>query len=79
MGKTAQKEIIIKNKSLVPSLFSVEKINDDGKDVAFSLDCYEGSVPPNTTFKITVKYVPSIVGFTSCTQYKIKIVGGNEL
>jgi hypothetical protein len=45
----------------------VEKINDDGKDVSFSIDNYSGVIPPNTSFKITVKYVPSIVGVTSCS------------
>lgn len=59
--------------------FSVEKINDDGKDASFSIDFYQGQIPPNASFKITIKYVPSIVGVTSCSQYKIKTVGGNEL
>lgn len=40
VGKVVEKEIILKNHSLVPALFSVEKVNDDGKDVAFSIDNY---------------------------------------
>jgi len=67
VGKIVSKDVIIKNNSLVPAKISVEKVNDDGKDVAFSIDCYDGVVPPNTSFKITVKYVPSVVGLTSCT------------
>jgi hypothetical protein len=79
VGKISSKEILLKNSSLVPAEFSVEKISDDGKDIAFSIDYYHGIVPPNSTFKITVKYIPSIVDVISCAQYKILIVGGNEL
>jgi cilia- and flagella-associated protein 65 len=67
VGKVAQKDVILKNSSLVPANFTVEKINDDGKDTAFSIDSYSGIVPPNASFKITVKYVPTVVGLTSCT------------
>jgi len=63
----------------VPAIFTVERINDDGKDASFSIDYYQGTIPPNSLFKITVKYVPSIVSVTSCAQYKIKVLGGNEL
>lgn len=79
VGKTASKDVILKNNSLVPAHFTVEKISDDGKDVSFSIDCYSGVVPPGASFKITVKYVPSVVGLTSCTQYRVKTVGGNDL
>lgn len=79
VGKVASRDVMLKNQSLVPAQFTVEKINDDGKDVSFSIDNYSGIVPPNASFKITVKYVPSIVGVTSCAQYRIKTVGGNEL
>lgn len=63
----------------MPALFTVEKVNDDGKDTSFTIDCYQGVVPPNASFKITVKFVPSVVGLTSCTQYRVKTVGGNDL
>jgi hypothetical protein len=79
VGKVASKDVILKNQSLVPASFTVEKVNDDGKDVSFSIDNYSGVIPPNASFKITVKYIPTIVGVTSCTQYKIKTVGGNDL
>jgi len=79
VGKVVQKDVILKNNSLVPAEFHVEKVNDDGKDPSFSIDNYSGVVPPNASFKITVKYVPSTVGLTSCTQYSVKVVGGNNL
>jgi hypothetical protein len=67
VGKVSQKDVILKNNSLVPAEFSVEKVNDDGKDPSFSIDSYSGIIPPNASFKITVKYVPSTVGLASCT------------
>lgn len=67
VGKIASKEVMLKNQSLVPDKFTVEKVSDDGKDIAFSIDHYEGIIPPNASFKITVKFIPSIVGVTSCT------------
>lgn len=79
VGKVSQKEIILNNQSKVSAVFQIEKINDDGKDLAFSLDNYQGTIPPSSTFKVGVKFVPQIVGQISCTQYKIKTVGGNEL
>lgn len=40
VGKIASKEVMLKNQSLVPAKFTVEKVSDDGKDVAFSIDHY---------------------------------------
>ena len=79
VGKVAEKEVMLKNQSLVPALFQVERTNDDGKDPSFSIDYYQGTIPPNASFKITVKYIPSIVGVTSCAAYLIKTLGGNDL
>ena len=79
VGKVLEKDVILKNNSLVPAEFNVEKVNDDGKDPSFSIDNYSGIVPPNASFKITVKFVPSTVGMSSCTQYSVKVVGGNQL
>ena len=79
VGKVSSKEVVLKNQSLVTAKFTVEKVNDDGKDVSFSIDNYNGTIPPNASFKITVKYIPTTVGVHSCTQYKIKTVGGNDL
>ena len=58
VGKQSTKDIILKNESLVPVEFTIEKIKDDGKDIAFSIDNYHGIIPPHTIFKLTVKYVP---------------------
>jgi hypothetical protein len=67
VGQVDSKKLILKNNSTVPALFQIEKVNDDGKDLAFSLAQYEGEIPVGGSFEITVKYIPQIVGSTSCT------------
>lgn len=58
MGKIDNKKLLLKNNSTVPAKFIIEKVNDDGKDVAFSLEEYDGEIPPGASFEITVKYIP---------------------
>jgi hypothetical protein len=58
VGKVDSKKLVLKNKSTVPASFHIEKVSDDGKDVAFSLEQYEGEIPPGSVFEITVKYIP---------------------
>ena len=38
-----------------------------------------GTIPPNASFKVTIKFSPTIVNLTSCAHYTIRTVGGNEL
>ena len=40
VGKVDSREVLLKNQSLVPAKFTVAKVNDDGKDVSFSIDNY---------------------------------------
>ena len=78
-GLTATKEIILKNPSLVPSEFEIEKINEQADVLpAFSLDCCKSVIPPNSSYLIKVKYEPTVVGLFSCTHYKVHVKGGNE-
>ena len=58
MGKVDTKKLMLRNNSTVPAKFFIEKVNDDGKDVAFSLESYDGELPPGSSFEITVKYIP---------------------
>jgi hypothetical protein len=67
VGKVDSKKLMLRNNSTVPAHFSIEKVSDDGKDVAFSLEQYEGEIPVGGSFEITVKYIPQIVGMVSCT------------
>ncbi len=38
VGNLAQKDVIFRNNSLVPAHFSIERLNDDGKDDSFTLN-----------------------------------------
>ena len=78
VGKTSQKQILLKNESLVPANFLIQKSEHSSPDSSFSLDHYSGTVPPNSSFIITVKYVPGIVGVTSCSNYQVTVLGGNS-
>ena len=50
MGNVLEKNITIKNQSLVNASFEIEKQNDDGKDVSFGIDSYQGTIPPGASF-----------------------------
>lgn len=78
-GLTTTREITLKNPSLVPAEFEIEKENEEGDVLpAFSLDCHKSTIPPNSSFLIKVKYLPTVVGMFSCTHYKVRVKGGNE-
>lgn len=78
-GLSITKEVILKNPSLVPAEFVVEKEEAD-KDVlaCFALDYTKSTIPPNSSFLIKVKYSPFVVNLYSCTHFKVKVKGGNE-
>lgn len=66
VGKESVKTVSLRNYSLVKAAFSIEEINDDGKDKAFTLSIKGGIIKPGASQEITVTYCPSIVGqFTS--------------
>lgn len=67
VGKIETKKIELRNYSQVASLFSIEKINDDGKDNSFSLSDYSGEIKAGGTKRITVTYAPNMVGANTCT------------
>jgi len=79
VGKELTKKIILRNYSLVEAVFAVEKVNDDEKDKAFSLNIYEGKIRPGGSLTVTVKYSPSMVGAITCTQFSVSVLGGNTL
>lgn len=58
VGKVESRKLMLKNNSTVPASFSIEKVSDDGRDIAFSLEQYEGEIPVGGSFEITVKYIP---------------------
>jgi len=77
-GLTSTKEIILKNPSLVPAEFEIEK-EESEKDIlpVFTLDNMKSIIPPNSSFLIKVKYSPTVVNLYSCTHFRIKVKGGN--
>lgn len=79
VGKSETKKITLRNNSLVPAKFSVEKINDDGKDMSFNLSEIEGSIKPGSAITLVVNYNPTMPGTFTCTQFQINVEGGNSL
>ncbi len=78
-GLTSTKEITLKNPSLVPAEFEIEKVNEKGDVLpAFTVDTYKNVIPPNSSFLVRVQYLPTVVGLFSCTHYKVRVKGGNE-
>ena len=57
-----EKTVELRNYSQVKAIFKLEEINDDGKDLAFSLSTKKGTIKPGSSVKITVKYNPTIIG-----------------
>jgi len=62
VGKETTKNVELRNFSLVKAAFSIDEINDDGKDKAFILNTKGGIIKPGGSQMITVTYVPTIVG-----------------
>lgn len=58
VGKTASQVFNLQNSSLVPTQYTIEKINDDGKDSAIQVDHTEGELAPGHITKVTVTYTP---------------------
>ena len=66
VGTELVKTVELRNYSQVKAQYSIEEVNDDGKDRAFSLNMKEGVIKPGGSQMITVTYQPTIVGqFTS--------------
>lgn len=79
VGKTASQIFNLQNSSNVPTTYSIEKVNDDGKDLAIQVDHTEGEISPGQIVKVTVTYTPLIAGTTSFSLFKVSAFGGNEI
>ena len=60
VGKSEEKIITVTNSSLVPTSFTIEKVNDDGKDKSMHLSHTSGELIPGGYQKITITYTPLI-------------------
>ena len=77
IGKTASQTVRMRNYSQVKAQYSIESINDDGKDKSIVLNKYKGVIEPSGNDIITVTFNPTIVGQFTSTKFKIDVVGGN--
>ena len=77
VGKTASQVFNLQNSSLVPTKYTIEKVNDDGKDIAIQVDHTEGDIAPGQIQKVTVTYTPLIAAVKSFCLFKISGFGGN--
>ena len=79
VGKTATQVFNLQNSSLVPTRYTIERVKDDGKDVAIQVDHSEGEINPSQIVKVTVTYTPQIAGVKSFTLFKVSAFGGNQI
>lgn len=79
VGKTASQVFTLQNSSLVPTSYTIERVSDDGKDMAIQVDHTQGQLTPGLQIKVTVSYTPTIAGVKSFTLFKVKAFGGNEI
>jgi hypothetical protein len=79
VGTSASQNVTFRNYSQVKAQYTIELINDDGKDKSILLNKYKGLIEPGGSDTITATFIPTIVGQCTSTQFKIDVVGGNEL
>ena len=59
--------------------FTIERVNDDGKDLSIILSAYEGTIPPGGSINLTVTFEPKTAGLVTNTTFSINVLGGNEI
>jgi len=67
VGKTTSQNVTLRNYSQVKAQYTIEQINDDGKDKSIVLNKYKGLIEPAGSNTITVSFLPRIVGQCTCT------------
>jgi hypothetical protein len=77
IGKSATKELILFNDSLVSASFEIKE--EDTIVNNFKVSPLTGTIPSKSSFRLLVTYTPTIVSFYSSNQFKAIIKGGNEL
>lgn len=79
VGKSKTQAVKLRNHSLVRAEYQVDLINDDGKDKSITLNKYKGVIEANGFESITAMFSPTIVDQCSHSQFRISVVGGNEV
>lgn len=63
----------------MPTNYTIERVNDDGKDKAIKVDHTSGELLPGQITKVTVTYTPSLAGVKSYCLLKVSAFGGNDI
>lgn len=79
VGKELSKSVTLRNYSLVKAEYTLEPVNDDGKDNSVILSTMGGTIAPGASATILVTFCPTLVGQFTSRQFAIKVKGGNEL
>ncbi|KAG2392302.1 hypothetical protein C9374_012554 [Naegleria lovaniensis] len=75
----SKRVISLKNTSLVPASFSINKVENDYVEDVFSFDPKSQILPPGSTSNITITYIPSTIDCFDCNNYTISTPGGNTI
>lgn len=62
VGKELSKSVTLRNYSLVKAEYTLDPVNDDGKDTSIKLSNTQGVIAPGSSALIVVTFCPSIVG-----------------
>jgi hypothetical protein len=81
VGKYEETEIILGNHEKVPANFTIKRkrLNNSKTLEEFFLSDWCGIIPPNTQFKITVKFNANYPNHLSYESYEIFTKGGNSI
>jgi hypothetical protein len=84
VASSDSKDLIIKNQSQVFTTFHITEAQErlpthsDFRDSAFSFDHLSGTIPPNASYLVKVKFTPTIVGMFSARNYVLTTESGNS-
>ncbi|EFC43750.1 hypothetical protein NAEGRDRAFT_68477 [Naegleria gruberi] len=76
---TARKTITVKNTSLVPASYTIERVENDYIEDIFTFEPQSQIILPGTTQQITITYNPTTIDSFDCNNYLISTPGGNSV
>ena len=81
VGKNEETEIVVVNVEKVPANFFIKRkrLNDSKTHEEFFLSDWVGVIPPDTQFRITVKFNANYTNHLSYETYEIFTRGGNTI
>lgn len=80
INQVKELELIIKNQEKVPAKFEIFKISPEyiSNQSSFYLKDYKGTIPPNCSFLLKIKYLPIYPEVFSYESFKVRIIGGSS-